>query len=200
MHTSPLSDSTSASLRTALPAARNRPIETLALAMVGVVVRGSSAMGRIAHGMPLSTTQEAKEQRRERLVTHVRITPDIPFEPVVRSARHGLRGQRVSRIIDRVLLRYGQHVLVVSAAFRRCSIPLSWMVLSHTGSRGLADQQQVFTTALALLPERVHITVHGASEFRRQALYPWLRAYGGDVMVSRVARSWPTRRPPPPSR
>jgi len=183
MPTSPLYESTCASLRNALPTARDSQIDTLALAMVGVVVSGSSAIGRIAQAMPLDTTQEGKEQRLERLVTNVRITPEHHFEPVARTALQGLRGQRVSLIIDRLLLRHGQNILVVSAAFRRRSIPLAWQVLDHTGASALADQQPVLKTALALLPERVRVTVHGDSEFRSQALYHWLRDQGCDVML-----------------
>jgi hypothetical protein len=151
--------------------------------MVGVVVSGSSAIGRIAQALPLDTTQEGKEQRLERLVTNVRITPEQHFQPVARTALQRLRGQRVSLIIDRLLLRHGQNMLVVSAAFRRRSIPLAWQVLSHTGASALTDQQQVRTTAPALLPERVRVTVHGDSEFRSQALYQWLRAQGCDGML-----------------
>jgi hypothetical protein len=183
MPTSPLYDSTYASLHNAVPAALESQIDTLALAMVGVVVSGSSAIGRIAHAMPLPTTQEGKEQRLERLVTNPRITPENHFQPIARAALQGLRGQRVSLIIDRLLLRHGQNVLVVSAAFRRRSIPLAWSILPHTGASALADQQSVLTTALALLPERVRVTVHGDSEFRSQALYQWLRDQDGDAML-----------------
>jgi len=183
MRTSPMYDSTYASLRTALPDALDSQITSLTLAMVGVVVSGSAAMGRIAHGMPLATTQESKEQRLDRLVTNVRITSAIHFEPVVQRALHGLRGQRVSVIIDRLLLRHGQNILVASAAFRRRSIPLAWMVLPHPGASALTDQQQVLTTALDLLPARGRVTVHGESEFRSQALYQWLREQGCDAML-----------------
>jgi hypothetical protein len=183
MPTSPLYESTCASLRNALPAALESQIDTLALAMVGVVVSGSSAIGRIAQAMPLPTTQEGKEQRVERLVTNVRITPEHHFHPVARTALQGLRGQRVSLVIDRLLLRHGQNILVVSAAFRRRSIPLAWQVLAQTGASALADQQAVLTTALALLPERVRVTVHGDSEFRSQALYHWLREQDCDAML-----------------
>ncbi|MFP4441246.1 MAG: hypothetical protein ACLFVO_28775 [Chloroflexaceae bacterium] len=89
MPTSPLYDSTCASLRNALPAALESQINTLALAMVGVVVSGSSAIGRIAQAMPLPTTQEGKEQRLERMVTNARITPEQHFQPVARTALHG---------------------------------------------------------------------------------------------------------------
>jgi hypothetical protein len=102
---------------------------------------------------------------------------------VARAALHGLRGQRVSLIIDRLLLRHGQNMLVVSAAFRRRSIPLAWIILPHTGASALADQQQVRTTALALLPERVRVTVHSDSEFRSQALAQWLREQDCDAML-----------------
>jgi hypothetical protein len=54
-------------------------IDTLALAMVGMVVSRSFAIGRMAQAMPLSTTQESKEQRLEGLVTNVRITPEQHF-------------------------------------------------------------------------------------------------------------------------
>ncbi len=37
--------------------------------------------------------------------------------------------------------------------------------------------------ALALLPEGVHVTIHGDSEFRSQALFHWLREQGHDVML-----------------
>jgi hypothetical protein len=48
----------------------------------------------------------------------------------------------------------------------------------------LADQQQVLTTAMALLPEPVRVTVvHGDSEFRSHALYQWLREQGCDAML-----------------
>jgi hypothetical protein len=113
----------------------------------------------------------------------MRITPEQHFEPVARTALRGLRGQRVSLIIDRLLLRHGQNILVVSAAFRRRSIPLAWIVLTHTGASALTDQQQVLTTALALLPERVRVTVHGDSEFRSQALSHWLCEQDGDAML-----------------
>jgi len=80
-------------------------------------------------------------------------------------------------------LRHGQHVLVVSAAFRRRSLLLAWIVLPHTGASALADQQQVLTTALAVPPDRMRETVHGDSEFRSQTLYQWLREQGCDVML-----------------
>ena len=139
------------------------------------------------------------------------------MEPVVRAAVQGLRGQRVSLIIDRLLLRHGQNVLVVSAAFRRLllrhgqnvlvvsaafrrrSIPLAWRILPHTGSRGLADQQQILTTAMALLPEQVRVTVvHGNSEFRNQALYQWLREQDGDAMLGIQGGTLIAHTPPPP--
>lgn len=183
MLTSPLYDTTYASLRQALPDARDSQIETLTLTIVGGLVSGSAAIGRMAQAMPLPTTQESKEQRIERLLVNPRITPEQHFQPIARTALQGLRGQRVSLIIDRVLLRHGQNVLVVSAAFRRRSIPLVWKVLAHTGASALAEQQALLTAAMALLPERVRVTVHGDSEFRSQALYQWLRERGCDAML-----------------
>lgn len=82
-----------------------------------------------------------------------------------------------------VLLRDTHNTVVVSVAFRRCSLPFCWLALNHRGQSGLADQQQVLSEALALLPDGVRVSVHGNSEFRSQDLFAWLRERGAEVML-----------------
>jgi len=89
----------------------------------------------------------------------------------------------VHLIIDRVLLRNQHTILVVRIGFRRRSIPLVWQALPHRGASGLADQHALLAAAVALLPPRVRITVHGESEFRSRTLFRWLRAQGYDGML-----------------
>src|SRR5919206_4590343 len=134
MSTSSLYDSTYAALAAQLPDALESQIETLALVVVGITLSGSAAQGAIARAMPLSTDQASKKQRLRRLLDNERIVPTTHFQPIVRSALGGVRGQRVSVLLDRVLLTNGQNALVASAAFRRRSIPLAWRVLEHTGT------------------------------------------------------------------
>jgi len=82
-----------------------------------------------------------------------------------------------------VLLQDRHNILVVSIGFRRRSIPLVWKALEHRGKSNLADQQELLKQALALLPQRVRITVHGDSEFRGWELFSWLRQRHYDAML-----------------
>lgn len=178
MPTSTLYDSTRKTLATHLSAALDTQLDTLALVVVAITQSVSAQLGAIARAMPLTTTQDGKEQRVRRLLDNERITRHTHFHPVARHALSGLKGQRVNLLIDRVLLRDTHNVLVVSVGFRRRSIPLAWKVLEHRGCSSLADQQALLAEAAAVLPEGVRITVHADSEFRSYELFAWLRSCG----------------------
>jgi hypothetical protein len=190
MSTAPLYNSIQAALQQYLPTTITSQVETLSLAILGAVQSMSSQLAKIARAMPLDTTQLAKEQRLRRLLDNERITQTEQYQPIVRQALHGLAGQRVQLLIDRVLLRNQHNILVVSIGFRRRSIPLVWQALPHRGSSNLADQQALIEAAVALLPARVGVSVHGDSEFRSQALYAWLRTQGYDAMLGVSGRTW----------
>src|SRR6266536_171165 len=189
MPTSPLYDSTRQYMTTHLTAALDSQIETLALLVVGIGQSVSAQIGKIARALPLDTTQAAKEQRIRRLLDNERPTQAEHYQPLAKAALHGLKGQRVQLLIDRVLLRNIHNILVVSIGFRRRSLPLAWIALDHRGQSGLADQQMVLGQALALLPERVRVSIHGDSEFRSQELFAWVRAQGHDGMLGVPGRT-----------
>lgn len=190
MSTSSLYDTTRAALRQHLPDVIDSQLDSLGLAIIGAVQSMSSQMAKIARAMPIDTTERAKEQRLRRLFDNERVTQTEHYHPIVQQALHGLAHQRVQLLIDRVLIADTHNVLVVSVGFRRRSIPLVWVALSHRGSSNLTDQQQVIQTAVALLPPDVRISVHGDSEFRSQALYGWLRTQGYDAMLGVDGRLW----------
>ncbi len=183
MLTSTLYDNTRAALRTQLPDVLDSQIDTLGLVLVGATISQAAQVAAIARAMPVDTTHMAKEQRIRRMLDNDRLTQGDHYHPIARTALMGLKGQRVDLLLDRVLLRDHHNILVVSVGFRRRSIPLAWKALDHRGASGLADQQAVLTEALALLPERVRVTVHGDSEFRSQELFQWLREQGHDAML-----------------
>jgi hypothetical protein len=183
MPTSSLYDSTRTTLATRLPDIRASQLDTLALAVVGITQSLSAQLGKIARAMPLDTTQYAKEQRLRRYLDNERITQADHYQPLVRAALTGLKGQNVHLLIDRVVLHDRHNLLLVSIGFRRRSIPLAWKALSHRGKSNLADQQDLLRQALALLPERVRVTVHGDSEFRGWSLFSWLRQRHCDAML-----------------
>jgi hypothetical protein len=173
-----------------LPSVIDSQIASLGLAIVGAVESMSSQMAKIARAMPLDTTELAKEQRLRRLLDNARLTQTDHYQPIVQQALHGLKGQRVQLLIDRVLLRDQHNILVVSVGFRRRSIPLVWRALAHRGSSSLTDQQELIQTAVKLLPSGVRISVHGDSEFRSRELFDWLRTQGYDAMLGIRGQLW----------
>jgi len=190
MSTTGLYDSIRTSLQQHLPTVIASQIDSLGLAIVGAVVSMSSQMAKIARAMPLDTTELAKEQRLRRLLSNARLTQADHYQPIVRQALHGLKGQRVQLLIDRVLLRDQHNILVVSVGFRRRSIPLVWRALAHRGSSSLTDQQELLQAAVKLLPAGVRISVHGDSEFRSRELFGWLRGQGYDAMLGIRGEMW----------
>lgn len=183
MPTSCLYDSTRNALASGLPAVRASQLDTLALVLLGISQSVSAQLGKIARAMPLDTTQVIKEQRLRRFLDNERVTQADHYQPLVQQALHGLKGQKVHLLIDRVLLQDRHNILVVSIGFRRRSIPLVWKALDHRGKSNLTDQQDLLTQALALLPDRVRVMVHGDSEFRGWRLFRWLREQGYDALL-----------------
>ena len=190
MPTSPLYLSTRARLAQHLPQALASQLDILSYTLVGIVQSMSSQLGKIARAMPLDTAALSKEQRLRRLLDNERVIQTSHYHPVVKQALHGLRGQRVQLLIDRVLLSNQHNILVVSVGFRRRSIPLVWLALPHRGSSNPREQQELIQQAVTLLPPGVRISVHGDSEFRSQELFTWLREQGYDAMLGIRGQIW----------
>lgn len=183
MPTSARYDSIAMQLTTHLPLLRPRLREPLALALTGMSQAVAAQQDRVARAMPLAAKQASKVQRFRRLLDNAKLTPAAVYQPIVQQALHGLRGQRVHLLLDRVVLTATQNVLVVSVGFRRRAIPLVWQILAHAGSSQLTDQQAILTTAATLLPSTVRITVQADSEFRNQDLFAWVRAQGWNAIL-----------------
>jgi hypothetical protein len=196
MSTSARNDTIVARLSAALPDLRNHLCASLACALTGMSQAVSAQQRAVAAAMPLMTKQASKIQRFRRLLDNERLTAEGVYQPIVRVAVTGLRGQRVHVLLDRVVLTATQNVLVVSLGFRRRSVPLVWSILNHSGSSSLAEQQAVLTAAIALLPPDVRVLVQADSEFRSQTLFAWVRDQGwgailgirGTILVSTDAR------------
>src|SRR3712207_3578554 len=135
MPTSSLYDSTRSTLATRLPAVRASQLDTLALVLVGITQSVSAQLGKIARAMPVDTTQVIKEQRLRRFLDNDRITQADHYQPLVKLALTGLKGQKVHLLMDRVLLQDRHNILVVSLGFRRRSIPRSEEHTSELQSR-----------------------------------------------------------------
>lgn len=199
MSTSTRYDSIAAQLTTHLPLLRPRLRDPLVCALVGMSQAVSAQQRPVASAMPIRTKQQSKIQRFRRLLDTARLTAEGVYQPIVRAALTGLRGQPVQVLLDRVVLTDTQNVLVVSLGFRRRSVPLVWRILDHQGSSNLTDQQAVLTAAVALLPAGVRITVQADSEFRSQTLFTWLRARGWNAILGIRGATHVTTDPTSPS-
>lgn len=183
MSTSARNDTIVARLSAALPELRSRLCASLACVLTGMSQAVSAQQRAVAAAMPLTTKQASKIQRFRRLLDNEQLTAEGVYQPIVRAALTGLRGQRVHVLLDRVVLTDTQNVLVVSLGFRRRSVPLVWTILAHSGSSSLTEQQAVLTAAIALLPADVRVLVQADSEFRSQTLFAWVRDQGWDAIV-----------------
>lgn len=183
MSTSSRYDSIATRLSAALPDLRLRLCDPLTCALVGMSQAVSAQQRQVADAMPLKTEQASKIQRFRRLLKNGKLTAEGVYQPIARAALSGLRRQRVSVLLDRVVLTATQNVLVVSVGFRRRSLPLVWHILEHAGSSNFQEQQTVLAAAVALLPPEVRVIVLADSEFRSQTLFGWLREQGWDAML-----------------
>jgi hypothetical protein len=190
MSTSTLYDSTRLALQQALPSVRDSQLETLALITASATQTQSAHLGKLARALPLTTTQEAKEQRIRRFLDNPRISRATHYQPIARAALQGITHQRVDLVLDRVLLHERHNLLVASVGFRRRSVPLAWQTLDHVGSSALEAQQAVLSEALAQRPEGAPVTVYADSEFRSTELFAWLRAQGHDVLLGIRGRTY----------
>jgi hypothetical protein len=183
MSTSSLYDSTRQTLRQMLPGVRNSQLDTLALITASATQTQSAHLGKLARALPLSTTQDAKEQRIRRFLDNPRVSQASHYQPIARAALQGITTQRVDLVLDRVLLHRRHNLLVASIGFRRRSVPLAWHSLEHVGASGVDTQQQVLADALAQLPSGTKAAVYADSEFRSTDLFDWLRQQGHDVFL-----------------
>src|ERR687893_235621 len=126
MSTSPLYDSTRHALQQVLPTVRASQLETLALIVASAAQTQSAHLGALARALPLSTTQDSKEQRIRRFLDNPRITQATHYRPIARAALAGVTQQRVDLALDRVLLNERQNLLVASVGFRRRAVPRAW--------------------------------------------------------------------------
>ncbi len=133
-------------------------------------------------------------------MTRKRITQADHYQPLLKRALHGLKGQKVQLLIDRVLLRDHHNILVVSIAFRRRSLPLVWKALDHRGNSNQTEHKQLLAQALTLLPERVRVSVHGDSEFRSWGLFAWVRQHNLDALLGIPGKTYVATTPEGPRR
>lgn len=183
MPASTLYDNIVGTIQRLMPWMLRSQLETLSLVIAAAAQKEHCQFGTLARAMACAGTQASKEQRLRRLCDNERITQQTHYQPIVRRALLGLKGQRVQVLIDRVLLGDHHNLLVVSVGFRRRSIPLLYRALAHRGASGEEQHKELLQEALTLLPAGVKVSIHGDSEFRSLGLFHWIRAQGHDALL-----------------
>ena len=179
----PLYDTILTQLQTTLAGVPATQLTNLALLGATAADTQHGQLGPLARALPLDTQAESREQRLRRFLNNDRVTQATHYRPLIQSALGGLRGQTVRVLIDRVDLTAQFQVLVVSAAFRRRSVPLAWTVLDHAGSTAADEQIALLTEALTVVPDAGCVIVQGDGEFRSTELFAWARAHGCRVVL-----------------
>jgi hypothetical protein len=170
-------------LQTALPGVPTTQLTNLALLVGTAADTQHGQLGALARALPLDTEAASREQRLRRFLSNDHVTQATHYQPLIRPALAGLRGQTVRVLIDRVELTAHFQLLLVSAAFRRRSVPLAWRVLDHAGSSSAAEQIALLEEALPALLTAGQVILHGDGEFRSTELFAWAAAQGLRVVL-----------------
>jgi Transposase DDE domain len=179
----PLYDTIHAELAATLTTAPATQLENLALVVATAAETQRGPLGALARALPLDILATSREQRLRRFLDNPRITLATHYHPLLPSSLAGLRGQTVHLLIDRVELTPRFQLLVVSAAFRRRSVPLVWQALDHAGSTSAAEQIALLEQARPVIPAAGRIVLHGDGEFRSTELFGWAAAQDWRVML-----------------
>jgi hypothetical protein len=165
---------------TTIPATQ---LDNLALVVATAAATQRGPLAALARALPVDSLAPSREQRLRRFVDNPRITLATHYHPLLAPSLAGLRGQTVHLLIDRVELTPRFQLLVVSAAFRRRSVPLVWQALDHAGSSSAAEQIALLQQAGPVLPAGGRIVLHGDGEFRSTELFAWAAAQDWRVML-----------------
>ena len=152
-------------------------LRNLAWLVATAAATQAGQLGPLARALPFPTLAASREQRLRRFLSNARVTQATHYRPLIRRLLAGLTGQTVRVLIDRVDLTAHFQVLVVSAAFRRRSVPLAWAVLDQAGSTAATTQIALLEEAREALPPAVHVILHGDGEFRSTELFAWAAAH-----------------------
>jgi hypothetical protein len=158
-------------------------LSNLAWLVATAATTQAGQLGPLARALPVPTLASSRTQRLRRFLANARVTQATHYQPLIRRLLTGLTGQTVRVLIDRVDLTPNFQVLMVSAAFRRRSVPLAWTVLDQAGSTAATTQIALLEQARAALPPGVHVILHGDGEFRSTDLFTWAREQDWRVVL-----------------
>ena len=158
-----------------LPEERITRLRNLAWLMTGMFLARSVHLSHIARKLPLPGQVVSLTNRLRRFLDNPRVDVWHYYQPIARELLTGLRGQRLTLLIDCTALGFNYQLMVIAIAYRRRALPLMWSV--HRSKRGMVPTEPQITLLRRLAPlisRKTEVWVVGDAGFGRAALMRWL--------------------------
>ena len=152
----------------------------LAWLMVCLYLGRSPHIERIANKIPGPAKKRSKGERLRRWLNNTAVKVDHWYEPIARQlvAAAMAANQSVRLIVDGTCIGSNRQLLIISLAFRRRALPLTWTWVPYRRGHSTAAQHlALLEHVYSLLPVEAAVALVGDSEF-------------GAVEVLRVLDNW----------
>ena len=171
-------------IRQLCPEGRKTLLRNFTWLIVGIYLSRNVHLSAIANKLPGSAKLHSTVQRLRRLLQNT-ICVRKWYRPVSEAllesqARHG----DIRLIVDGTKVSFHHRLLMVSIAFRRRAIPLSWTwVKSKRGHSSAIKQLALLAYVHSLIPNNVSVSVVGDCEFGSVAVMQQLDSWRWDYVL-----------------
>ena len=154
--------------------------------LVGIFVSRAVSLSRIAGKVPGSAKLVSVTRRLNRLLKNPAIVVRTWYEPLAKEwvSRQAEQGQQIRLIVDGSKVGFAHQLLMVSLAYRRRAIPLTWTWIDRVRGHSAASVQvELLTYVRGLLPKGIAVLLVGDSEFGPVEVLRHLDQWGWDYAL-----------------
>lgn len=157
----------------------HRPFHIRRLASVcsGMQLARTTQLSKVANWLNKETQRDSREQFLKRFLMSPYFNQEAVYYPLISQALSSYKAPEWHLIMDRTNLdKHRLDLLMVSLAFRKRAMPLSWEVRPFGGT-GSESQIQLLDRITRLIPAKQRVIVHGDTEFGSVALMRYIRTH-----------------------
>ena len=150
------------------PRLRKTQTRGLSWLIAGIYQSRSVKLSSVAGKIPGMTQLLSKVKRLSRLLCNKAINVKAIYNPLASKwlKSQAKASQQIKLIIDGTKVGYAHQLLMVSIAYRRRSIPISWTWIGHVKGHSSGEEQITFLREIKkLIPPGVAVLLVGDSEF-----------------------------------
>ncbi len=168
-----------------LPDRCDTRLANLLFMMRGLFLAQSVQLDHIARKMPSRAKKLSSHKRFRRFLDNPLVQVRAWYDPFARfTLLSAASAGAVHLIIDSTKIAFGFRLVMVSVAYRRRSLPITWMwAIGTRGHTTTCVQIALLNYVHKLLPIGVPISLVGDSEFGRSLLIAQLREWGWDYAL-----------------